>query len=198
MEKAGRIEIATQQQSDQIVAIKADERVQKDNIPGLDVSITMPVSVTVTVIINTVLGSIADESRPAEAAIAGLRTGMHAITYEQHSEIDMNEGSFDETLTTPIAGQGPKNYYNDHSVTVAKTVRGTTLSNSSSESRPVNVRSNMPVITTRDSEIDKDKGSSDSDNDETPAKPDAEECFEYHDDEQMNEVLQQYPELRSK
>ena len=39
---------ATQQQNDQIVAIKADKRVQKDNIPILDVSITMPISVTVT------------------------------------------------------------------------------------------------------------------------------------------------------
>ena len=56
---------ATQQQNDQTVAIKADKRVQKGNIPGLDVSITMPVSVSVTEIINTALDSTADESRPS-------------------------------------------------------------------------------------------------------------------------------------
>ena len=49
---------------------------------------------------------------------------------------------------------------------VAETVTVNTLGNSSSESRPVNVRSNMPAITNRDSEIDVDKGSSDSDIDE--------------------------------
>ena len=68
------------------------------------------------------------------------------------------------------------------------------LSNSSSESRPVNARSNMPTITTRDSEIDVDKGSSDSDIDKTLAKPASRECFENHDDEQMNKVPQQQPE----
>ena len=56
---------ATQQQNDQTVAIKADKRVQKGNILGLDVSITMPVSVSVTEIINTALDSTADESRPS-------------------------------------------------------------------------------------------------------------------------------------
>ena len=58
------------QQNNQIVAIKADKRLQKDNIQGLDMIITMPVSVTVTEIINTILGSTADESRSAEAATA--------------------------------------------------------------------------------------------------------------------------------
>ena len=48
---------ATQQQSDQILAIKADKSVQKDSIPGLDVSITMSVRFTVTEILDTVLGS---------------------------------------------------------------------------------------------------------------------------------------------
>ena len=43
---------ATQQQNNQIVAIEADKRIQKDNIPGLDVSITMPVGVTVTEILQ--------------------------------------------------------------------------------------------------------------------------------------------------
>ena len=38
----------TQQQNDQIVAIKTDKRVPKDKILVLDVSITMPVSVSVT------------------------------------------------------------------------------------------------------------------------------------------------------
>ena len=37
-----------QQQNDQIVAIKADKWVPKDKILVLDVSITMPVSVSVT------------------------------------------------------------------------------------------------------------------------------------------------------
>ena len=37
------------------------------------------------------------------------------------------------------------------------------LSNSSSESLPVDVRSNIPAITTRDSEIDMNKGSCNSD-----------------------------------
>ena len=52
----------------------------------------------------------------------------------------------------PIAGQDPENYYDDHSVSVAETVIVNTFSNSSSESRPVDVRSNMPAITPRDSE----------------------------------------------
>ena len=30
---------------------------------------------------------------------------MPAIIYEQDSEININEGSFDETLATPIAGR---------------------------------------------------------------------------------------------
>ena len=111
---------------------------------------TIPISVTMTEIINTVLGSIADESGPAEDAIADLRIGMPAITYKQDSEIDINEGSFDETPAKLIAGQEPENYYNDHNVTVSETVTVSTLSNSSSESRPVNVRSNMPSITNRD------------------------------------------------
>ena len=55
----------------------------------------------------------------------------------------------------------------------------------------------MPAITTTDSEIDVDKGSSDSDMDETPAKPAAKECFKNHDI-QMNKVSQLQPELRSK
>ena len=114
----------------------------------------MPVSVAMTEIINTVLGSTADGSRPAEAAIADLRTGMPALTYEQDPEIDMNEGSFVKTPATPIAGQDPEHYYNDDSVTVAETVRVSTLSSSSSESRLLDVRSNMPAITTRESEID--------------------------------------------
>ena len=74
---------ATQQQSDQIETIKANKKVQKDNIPGSDVSITILVCVTITEIINTLLGSIADESRPAEAAIADLRIGMPAITHKK-------------------------------------------------------------------------------------------------------------------
>ena len=114
----------------------------------------MPVSVAMTEIINTVLGSSADGSRPAEAAIADLRTCMPALTYEQDPEIDMNEGSFVETPATPIAGQDPEHYYNDDSVTVAETVRVSTLSSSSCESRLLDVRSNMPAITTRESEID--------------------------------------------
>ena len=57
----------------------------------------MPVSVTVTEIVNTAFDSIADEFRPAEAAIADLRTGMPAITYEQDCEMDMIEGNFDKT-----------------------------------------------------------------------------------------------------
>ena len=36
----------------------------------------------------------------------------------------------------------------------------------------------MPAITNRVCEIDVDKGSSDSDIDETPAKPAAKECYE--------------------
>ena len=75
---------------------------------------------------------------------------------------------------------------------VAETVTVSTLGNSPSESRPVNVRSNMSAITTRDFEIDVNEGSSDSDIDQSPAKPAAKECSENHDDEQMNEVpLQQ-------
>ena len=127
----------------------------------------MPISVTVTEIINTILDSTADESRPADSAIADLRTSMRVITYKQDYEIDINEGSFvcdiDETSATPIAAQNPKNYYNNHCVVVAETVTVSTLSNSSSESRPINIKSNMPAITTRDSEIDMDKSSSDSD-----------------------------------
>ena len=42
---------ARQQQGDQTVAVKADKRVQKDNVPGLGMSVSMsvnmPVSVTV-------------------------------------------------------------------------------------------------------------------------------------------------------
>ena len=91
-----------------------------------------------------VLDSTAYESRPAEAAIANLKTGMPAITYEQDSEININEGSFNETPATPIAGQDPENYYNDHGVTVAKTVTVSILHI---------VRINMPAITIRNSEI---------------------------------------------
>ena len=69
----------------------------------------------------------------------------------------MNEGSFDcdinEIPATLIAGQDPENYYNDNSLTVTKTVTVNTLSNNSSEPRPVDVRSNMPAITTRDSKL---------------------------------------------
>ena len=104
----------------------------------------------------------------------------------------------EETPATPIARQDPGNYYNDHSVTAAETVTVSTLSNSSSESRPVNVRSNMPVITIKYSKINVTKSSSDSDIDETPAKSTAKECSKNHDDEQMNEVSQQQPELRPK
>ena len=96
---------------------------------------------------------------------------MPAITCEQDSEIDINESSFDETPGTPITGQDPENYYNDHSVTIAEIVTVSILSNSSSKSRLVNVRSNMLAITIRDTEIDVNKGSSDSDIDEIPAKP---------------------------
>ena len=71
----------SQLQNDQTVTIKANKRLQKNKISGLDVSITMPMSVTVTEIISTVLGSTADESRPAEAAITDLRTDMPAIAY---------------------------------------------------------------------------------------------------------------------
>ena len=52
----------------------------------------------------------------------------------------------------------------------------------------------MSAITTRDSEIDVDKGSSDSDIDKTLAMPASKECFENHDDEQINEVPLQQPE----
>ena len=158
----------------------------------------MPVSVTLTEIINTVLGSTFGESRPAEVAIVDLRTGMPATAYEQDSEIDMNEGSFDKTPSTPIVGQDPKNYFNDYSVTVAEPVTVSTLSYSSNKSRPVDVRSNMSAITNRDCEIDVDKSSSDSDIDETHDKPAAKECSESHDDEQMNEIPQQQPESRPK
>ena len=92
-----------------MVTIKADKRVQNDKIPGLEGNITRFVSVIITEIINTVSGSTADESRPAEAIISDLRTGMLAITFEQDSEIDMNDGSFHETPATPIAGQDPEN-----------------------------------------------------------------------------------------
>ena len=123
---------------------------------------------------------------------------MPALTYEQDSETDMNEGSFDETPATPVAGREPKSCYNDLGVTVAETVTVSTLSNSSSEFKPVNVRNNMPAITIRNSEIDVNKGSSDSDIDETPAKPAAKECSENHNNKQMNEVSQQKPEARPK
>ena len=52
---------------------------------------------------------------------------MPVITYEQDSEIGINEGSFDETPAMPIAGQDPENYYNDYSATVAETVVVTTF-----------------------------------------------------------------------
>ena len=123
---------------------------------------------------------------------------MPAITYEHDSEIDINEGSFDEIPATPIAGQDPEDYFNDHSVTIAETVTVSTLSNSSSKSRPVNVKSNMPAITIRDFETDVNKGSSDSDIDETPAKPATKECSENHNDEQMIEISQQQPESMPK
>ena len=191
-----------QQQNDQTVAIKAGKKVQKDNIPGLDVSITIPVSVTVTEIINTVLSSIVDKSRSAEAAVDDLKTGMPATTHKQDSEIGINDGSFDcsidEIPAMPIVGQDPENKYNDHSVTVAETVTVSTLSNASSESTPVDVRSNMSAIATRDSEIDINKINSESDIDETLTKSAAEECSKNHDDQQMNEVLKQKPEPRSK
>ena len=127
--------------------------------------------------------------------MADLRRGMPAIACEQDSEIDINEGSFDETPDTPIAGQDPENYYNDHKVTVAETVAVSTLSHSSSESRPVNVRSNMPPITIRDSEIEVDTGSSDRDVDKTPAKPAAKECSENHDDERINHLYHEMNHL---
>ena len=197
---------AMQQQDDQTVAVKADTRVRKDNIPSLGVSITMFVGVTITEIISTILGSTANESRPAEAVVADTRSDIPATTYEQESEIDINEGSFDsdihKTPAMPTAEQDAENYCNNHNVIVAKTVTVSTLSNSSSKSRPVDTRSNMPAITTLDSEIDVNKGSSDSDINETPAKPAAEECSENHDDgyddEQINEVPQQQPESRPK
>ena len=154
----------------------------------------MPVGVSVTEIINTVLGSIADESKSAETDIVDLRTDMPAIIYEQDSVIDMNEGSFNEAPATPIAAQDPENYHNDHSVAVAETVTVSILSSSSSESRPVNVRSNMTAITTKDLEIDMDKSSFDSNIDESSAKPAAKECSKNHDHEQMNEVFQHQPE----
>ena len=47
-------------------------------------------------------------------------------------------------------------------------------------------------------ETDVDKGSSDSDIDEAPAKPAAKEYSENHDDQQMNEVPRQQTELRPK
>ena len=99
-----------------------------------------------------------------------------------------------ETHATSIAGQDPKNYCNDHSVTVVEIATMSNLSNSSSESRPVDGRINLPVITIRNSEIDVNKGSSDSDIDETLTKPAVKECFENYDDEQMNKVPQQQPE----
>ena len=40
-----KLKKAKQQQNDQIVAIEVDKRVQKDNLSGLDMSITIPVSV---------------------------------------------------------------------------------------------------------------------------------------------------------
>ena len=72
--------------------------IKADKLPGLDVNITRFVSVIITEIINTILGSTAGESRPAEAIISDLRTGMLAITFEQDSEIDMNEGSSDSVF----------------------------------------------------------------------------------------------------
>ena len=48
----------------------------------------------------------------------------------------------------------------------------------------------MPTITTRDPEVDVDKGSFDCDIDETSTKPAPEECSESHNDEQMNAVPQ--------
>ena len=111
---------AKQQQDDQTVAVKADKRAQKDNIHGLDMSIIVPVSVTVTEIISSVLGSTADELKLAEAAVADLRADMPATTYEQDSEIDINERSFDsdidETPARPIADQNSKSYCNDYIV----------------------------------------------------------------------------------
>ena len=56
----------------------------------------------------------------------------------------------------------------------------------------------MLAITIEDSEIDANKGSSDSDINETCAKPAAKEGFENHDNEQMNKVSQQQPESRPK
>ena len=100
---------------------------------------------------------------------------MSAITYDQDSEIDVNEDSFDsdinETTATSRADQDSENYYNDHSVIVAETVTVSTLSNSSGESRTDDERSNMPAISTRDFETDVDKSSFDSDVDEIPANP---------------------------
>ena len=189
---------ATRQQDDQTVAVKANIKVRKDNILGLDVSITMPVNVTVTEIIKSILGSTADESRPAQAAMADLKADMPATAYEQDSEINMNEGSInsdiDETLATSIAGQNPKNYYNDNSVTVFETVTVSTLTNSSRKSRPVDVRSNMSAIAIRDSEIDVDKGSSDRDIEKTPAKPAAEECYHNHEDDYDNRYMNEVPQ----
>ena len=162
----------------------------------------MLVSVTVTEITSTVLGSTADESRPSEAAIVNLRTDISAITYDQDSEIDVNEDSFDsdidETTTTSCADQDSENYCNDHSGIAAETVTVSTLSNSSGESRTDDERSNMPAITTRDFETDVDKSSSDSDVDETPANPAAKKIFENYDDEQINEVSQQQQQFKPK
>ena len=158
----------------------------------------MPVNVTVTEIIKSILGSTADESRPAQAAMADLKADMPATAYEQDSEINMNKGSInsdiDETLATSIAGQNPKNYYNDNSVTVSETVTVSTLTNSSRKSRPVDVRSNMSAIATRDSEIDVDKGSSHRDIEKTPAKPEAEECYDNHEDDYDNRYMNEVPQ----
>ena len=106
----------------------------------------------------------------------------------------MIEGSFDsdidETPATPIADQDPENFCNDHSVAVAKTVTVSVFSISSDEITSVDLRSNSSAATTRDFEVDVDKGSSNSDIDETSAKPDAQECSENQDDgydgEQIN------------
>ena len=62
----------------------------------------------------------------------------------------MNEGSFNETPATPVAGQNPENCCNDCSVTVAETVMVSTLSKSSKASRSVDAKSNMPAVPTRD------------------------------------------------
>lgn len=96
---------ARQQQCDQTVAVKGDKRVQKDIVPGLAMSVNMPVSVTVAETVST-MSSRSDESRHVQAVVmTDDVTDMPAVNNQDpETAVDEGPGSgIDETHATPAA-----------------------------------------------------------------------------------------------